>query len=95
MGERCAKCGSGPFWHEVDGPGSADHSFVSPSEQGRERVQGHGNTCGCMFCIEYRRAVKRNAEIPQHARMVVTNPVLSAHRRTTATVKREEAGADG
>lgn len=31
------------------------------------------------FREEYERAKARNAQIPLHARMIVTNPVLSAH----------------
>jgi hypothetical protein len=38
------------------------------------------------FYEEYERAKKRNALIPPHARMVVTNPILSAHTRKTTRV---------
>lgn len=35
------------------------------------------------FRVEYERAKRFNASIPEHARLVVTNPALSAHTRTT------------
>lgn len=50
-------------------------------------MTGHGPDCACMFCVEYRRAVARNAQIPDHARMVVTNPILSAHRRQSSPTR--------
>ena len=36
---------------------------------------------GSWFRDEYERAKARNAQIPEHARMIVTNPTLSAHSR--------------
>lgn len=38
-------------------------------------------SCKSWFREEYERAKKRNAQIPSHARMVVTNPDLSEHRQ--------------
>lgn len=40
------------------------------------------------FKQEFDRAKKRNAKLPAHARMVVTNPVLSAHSRAEAPVRK-------
>lgn len=45
----------------------------------REAIEG-GATAENWFREEYERAKVRNAQIPRHAQMVVTNPALSTHR---------------
>lgn len=47
------------------------------------------------FKEEFERAKQRNAEIPPHARMIVTSPVLSAHSRSSSPIGPEVGGPQG